>query len=98
MPAAGPWAAPPPVPRLVPPTALETLAGGVPVTRVQGEAVAGFTAPAVKPFVAPEIRTDASPTPAGRSGHLMVTAAFLGALLLGFAAFLGWRRSRLGWG
>ncbi|OAN40302.1 hypothetical protein A4X20_14355 [Mycolicibacterium iranicum] len=75
---------------------METLAGGVPVARVQGEAVAGFTAPAVKPFVAPEIRTDASPTAAGRSAQLMLTAAFLGALLLGFVAFLGWRRSRFG--
>jgi hypothetical protein len=74
------------------------MAGGVRLPAAQGGTVIKASAgQEVTRFVAPTIESDGSPVVSGRSDQLMLTAAFVGTLMLAFVAFIGWRRDRIGW-
>jgi hypothetical protein len=95
MPAAGPWTAQPSFTAQVPLTPLEVMAGGVRLPPAQGGTILKNAGPVVTPFVAPSFASDGSPAASGRSDQLILTAAFVGTLILAFVAFIGWRRDRI---
>ncbi|MBX7450883.1 hypothetical protein GR927_23120 [Mycolicibacterium sp. 3033] len=53
--------------------------------------------PTVKLFVAPEIRTNASPVGTQRGDQLIITIALIGASMMAVVAFIGWLRNRTSW-
>jgi LPXTG-motif cell wall-anchored protein len=73
------------------------MAGGVQLPPAQGGTVTKENAePQVSRFVADRIESDGSPVWMTRTDQLMTSAAFIGALILGFGSFIGWRRNRIG--